>query len=70
MWRRFSTTKSTTDFSVRAFYVADRIDIYALARKKQETDPTLPQQLQRKHVIFNVSENDVKKYVLYLILTN
>jgi len=62
VWRR-SLSTTTTDFSVRAFYVANHIDIYALARKKQETDPTLPQQLQRKHVIFNISEDGAKKYV-------
>lgn len=63
LWRGLSTTSVTTDFSVRAFYVANGIDIYAFARKKQETDPTLQQQLQRKHIILNISENDVKKYV-------
>ena len=53
---------------MRAFLRRDRIDIYALARKKQETDPTLPQQLQRKHVIFKVSENDVKNMWLCMSL--
>lgn len=44
-------------FGVRAFYLANQIDIYSLAEKKQETDPLVPQQIQRNHVIFSLHDD-------------
>lgn len=46
------------EFGVRAYYLANTIDIYALSQKKQEADPLVPQQIQRNHVIFTMDDDD------------
>jgi len=46
------------NYNLRAFYLANSIDVFAMAQQKQETHPLVPQLLQRNHVIFTLNSED------------